>query len=209
MLERRATCDFSTAIRTLPGGWNLDAVTQVAGVEEPDPADDTRNFLALVERSLVTVNLEASPARYRLLEPIRLYAREAAAAANESDDVARRHARWVAGMIESDTVDTIVAEIDNVRRALEWTLGRGEDVPLAAKIVSNSGSAWSRIGLSIECRRWCEAVIARLDTVEHPQLATRVFRALILSMGGKDEIDAIARESHCTSGANIGTTWQS
>ncbi len=171
------------------GGWNLDAVAQVAGFESLDAANMTSNFLALVDRSLVTVDVETSPARYRLLEPIRIFARDAAAAANESEDVARRHARWIAGLMESDTIDRIVSEIDNVRRALEWALGQRGDVPLAASIVSNLGGALSRIGLSIECRRWCEEVLARLDTVEYPHLATRVSRALILSMGGKDEVE--------------------
>ncbi|HEY1428772.1 MAG TPA: hypothetical protein VGF18_04320, partial [Candidatus Tumulicola sp.] len=175
------------------GGWTIDAVVPVVAFEPLSADNALAEFLALVERSLVSVDLTIEPPRYRLLQPVRLFARDESVAAGDADAVNRRHAEWVAGLMETGDVDVIALEIDNVRAALDWSLSNARDAVMAARIVSGSAGTWARIGLSVECRKWCEATLAALDLDRHPELTTRLFRALILSMGGRDEIETLAR----------------
>ncbi len=182
------------------GGWSIEALEPVALGEPVDESNVLSAFASLVEKSLISVELDAVPTRYRLLQPVLAFARAKLAAASELEEFSERHARWVAQEAEStgDDVTRFAREIDNARVALEWALRDGGDPIVAARIVGGPGGAWARIGLLAECRRYCESVLAKLDINAHPELAVRVFRALIVSMGGRDEIDAITRAIPCS-----------
>lgn len=184
------------------GGWCFDAVDEVVQGAPLDPASLLRTFASLVEKSLVSVDLAADPVRYRLLDPVRAFAQLQLESAGESAEHRRRHAQWIAQRAElaemhssdspsRDHAAFVATEIDNARSALEWALHTAGDACLAARIIGGLGGALARIGLLAECRRWCEAILAQLDGDAHPHLAARVYRALIVSMGGKDEIAAI------------------
>jgi predicted ATPase len=98
------------------GSFDLPAVEAVGagdGIESPDVAD----LLArLADKSLVT----AEAPRYRLLETVRLYARDRLDEAGEGDAVAARHAQWALALAErlrgSVALD---ADSANLRAALE------------------------------------------------------------------------------------------
>jgi predicted ATPase/tetratricopeptide (TPR) repeat protein/DNA-binding XRE family transcriptional regulator len=176
------------------GGFNLDAI-EVALSAPLDEAALLPAFSSLVEKSLVVADLNATPVRYRLLEPIRAFARAQLDAAGELAKSFQRHALWAAQIAEKgrDDVGLFAREVDNVRAALERTLGRDMDANLGARIAGGAGGAWARLGLLAECRRWCEMALAKLGPDADPQLAAPVYRALLMSMGSKDEIETIAR----------------
>jgi predicted ATPase/class 3 adenylate cyclase/Tfp pilus assembly protein PilF len=111
------------------GGWTLDAAEAVCGL--PDDEDDvlTRLFL-LVRKSLVLA--EPHPAdgtRYRLLDTIAQFAREALDAAGETEPIERRHQAYFLGLTETaepklasgeqkEWLDRLEREHDNLRGAL-------------------------------------------------------------------------------------------
>src|SRR4029079_19125329 len=78
------------------GGFTLDAAEVVCTGDDLDAlpgADDV--YLSLTE--LVSKSLrvfDGDRARYRLLEPVRQFAREQLELTAEFDDLARRHANW-------------------------------------------------------------------------------------------------------------------
>ena len=88
----------------------------------------------LVDKSLVQFDHEAS--RYRLLETIRLYARQRLAEAGELEFLGRQHFAWYLTMAEEGTsllggpsqeewFDRLEQERDNLRAALTWAVEAG------------------------------------------------------------------------------------
>ena len=71
-----------------------DACAITAGRD--DPADVTRRLLHLVDRSLVTVDLDGDTAIYRMLETLRSYGLERLSEHGQLSAARTRHARWAA-----------------------------------------------------------------------------------------------------------------
>jgi predicted ATPase/DNA-binding XRE family transcriptional regulator len=175
------------------GGWGIDAL-------EPQ---ELGAFASLLEKSLVTVDLETDPVRYRLLEPIRAFAMERLRAAGELDASLEWHARWMADFAdqaqsEADTykpsaVKTAVRELDNARAALEWSLGPGGEIVVGARVLAGMRTGWLTTGLGAECRQWCASILERLDEDAYPMLAAKVYRASIAHMVADDRLDLIER----------------
>ena len=76
------------------GGCELAAVEAVCA-DERVPHDEILDILSrLVDKSLVTVDIGSTPARYSQLQTLGEYARERLAGSGEADEVQERHARW-------------------------------------------------------------------------------------------------------------------
>lgn len=182
-------------ISIFAGGWSLDALELVAVAAPLDEVTLLASLSSLVEKSLVQVELRGESARYRLLEPVRVFAREQLEAAAELGPFSQRHAAWVASIAESGRTDVALfaREIDNARAALEWALGPNGDALLAARIAAGPGGAWARSGLLADGRRWCLAVLDRLGGDADPNIVAPVYRSLLVSIDSKDEIEMIGR----------------
>jgi predicted ATPase len=123
------------------GGWTLEAAEAVSsggGIEE----DDVLDLLGgLVDKSLVVAGAASGGAvRYRMLEPIRQYAREKLEASGEADEVRGRHTAFFLALAEEAEpelagpeqrlwVERLEGEHDNLREAVSWVLDRGETEP--------------------------------------------------------------------------------
>jgi predicted ATPase len=84
------------------GGFDLDAVESVCAGGELDAATIADVLARLVEKSLVATDAASRERRYRLLETVRLYARDRLAEAGETSDLAARHARWALALAEAE-----------------------------------------------------------------------------------------------------------
>jgi predicted ATPase/DNA-binding SARP family transcriptional activator len=146
----RATLDWSHDLLTeperivfrrlsvFPGGFGLAAAEHVAAL--PGPADDVLDVLTrLVDRSLINVQRTGERARYRLLAPIRAYARERLVAAGEDVAAGRAHLEFFADLVESTEprlsgpdqareLDRLEVEGNNLRVALAFARDHGEPV---------------------------------------------------------------------------------
>lgn len=132
------------------GGFSLAAVEQVAVGAAQDGTIDEDNVLdalaALVDRSLVQLEPDSEPARYRLLEIVRQYAREKLAEAGEEVEYRLRHADYFLALCESwaprlflGTDDfalmaTIDREHDNLRAVLDWGMATPGKVEYALRV---------------------------------------------------------------------------
>jgi predicted ATPase len=104
-------------------GFTIDAVQSVSDADDPVAV-----LSRLVDKSLVIWDPDA--ARYRMLEPIRAFARARLEDAGETDAAAARHLAWCASLIDSlrshsrepgqETYDLFGREMDNFRVALVW-----------------------------------------------------------------------------------------
>lgn len=128
------------------GGFSLDAVENVT-TDEALPEDGALDALAaLVDRSLVQLEPESEPARYRLLEIVRQYAGEKLQAAGEVARLRQRHARYFLGRAEAwepllfaGTGDlALMAEVegehDNLRAVADWAMAAEGQVETALRI---------------------------------------------------------------------------
>jgi predicted ATPase len=95
--ERRLFCRLSV----FAGGWTLEAA-EVVGAEGDTEQDEVLDLLSrLVEKSLVVAEATGGGrVRYRMLEPIRQFAREKLEEGGEAEEVRRRHAGFFLALTE-------------------------------------------------------------------------------------------------------------
>ena len=125
------------------GSFDLEAVESVATGLSSEAVDVVD---VLVARSLVIAEEVDGRVRYRLLETLRQFAVEQLDADSLGDDVRRVHAERYAGLVatlaprmvgpdELVATSALVAEIDNLRAAVEWSVSAGETA-LALRLVA-------------------------------------------------------------------------
>jgi predicted ATPase/ribosome-binding protein aMBF1 (putative translation factor) len=179
------------------GGFTLAAAEAVCA-DESLAAQSVSDLLSfLVDKSLLSMTLVFEQSRYGMLESVRAFASGKSIDAGEFTPIARAHAGWLATVADrGDALYPHVSakrwlaefgvEIDNARGALGWALeaGTDEDAVFAGRIVGGLRRLWISTERRIECRRWAEAILHRVDVERFPVIATRLVRALIQSIDG-------------------------
>lgn len=184
----RSTLDWSYELLRAPekrlfgrlsvfaGGFSLEAAEAVSGGGEEGRgnAEDVLVFLGnLVEHSLVMATLaEGDEMRYRMLEPVRQYARGKLEEGGERETVLRRHAGFFLAMAEGGPPELVVGEEreweewlgrleeahDNLRAALDWAV-QSQDAELGARMALALWRFWAGRGYLSEGRGGLEAVL--------------------------------------------------
>jgi predicted ATPase/DNA-binding SARP family transcriptional activator/DNA-binding CsgD family transcriptional regulator len=184
----RATLDWSYALLTrseqiafrrlsvFVGGWSLEAAEQVCVDETIAPHSMLGLLEQMYDKSLISAEEHGDEVRYRLLEPVRQYALEHLAEANEAEALRRRHALYYLALAEAAEPELIgprqtiwllrlEAEHDNLRAALAWMFAhepspdseRGE---LGLHLSGALWRFWYIHGHLSEGRRWLETALA-------------------------------------------------
>jgi tetratricopeptide (TPR) repeat protein len=110
---------------TFAGGFELGAVESVCSGAGLDVAGSADVLARLVEKSLVAADEGGRERRYRLLETVRLYARERLADAGETAALAGRHAAWALELTERERDSPrLDPEAANLRAALSTLIAR-------------------------------------------------------------------------------------
>ena len=105
------------------GGFELAAVETVCTGDGLDVAGSADVLARLVEKSLVAADEGGRERRYRLLETVRLYARERLDEAGETAALAERHAAWALALAEQERDSPLLdREAANLRAALDTLL---------------------------------------------------------------------------------------
>jgi hypothetical protein len=141
---------------------------------------------SLVDRSLLTVDPFRPDPRYSLLETMRQYALEQAAAAAEPD-LRPRLAAWLATALEAahaafDTMEErawtarYAPEVDNLRLALGWAFTDG-DAALGVRLAGLGPPLWEAQVQTGEQARWIELALARVGPETPPRNAARLWLA--------------------------------
>ena len=156
------------------GGWSLDAAEAVCAADLPIAVFD--GLASLVDKSLVQQKqVSADGARFALLEMMREYAREKLDVGGELQPLSRQHAAYYVALAEraerelrgaeqKQWFHLLETEIDNLRAALEWSLGTG-DLSAAVRILSSTALYWHIYGRQNEGIRWSELLLVRQDEV--------------------------------------------
>lgn len=193
------------------GGWTLDVAEAICG-GEPLEADDVLDWLAqLVNKSLVVVERElGQEVRYDLLETIRQYAQDKLLEANETTRFQRRHCNWFLKFVEqaeselkgpkqSEWLDRLEREYDNLRAALAWSLE--SEAAVALRLAGALGQYWFVRGhLFNEGREWLEKILSRTATLRHTTARVKAFRwlGILTNLQGDDVAARSAFEKSLT-----------
>ena len=183
----RATLDWSYELLSEPeqvlfrrfgafaGGFTLEAAESVGAGGDIEEEDVLELLSYLVDKSLVvTEESWERGARYRLLEPVRQYAREKLRVSGEAEAVGRRHAEFFFALAEeaelelirprqAEWLDRLETEHDNLRAALSWALER--EVDLGPRMAGALCRFWHTRGYLSEGRRYLEEAVARSHVV--------------------------------------------
>jgi len=145
------------------GSFELDAAEEVVGGEGID-RDDVLDLVAgLVEQSLLQVAERQGRARYRLLETIRVYARQRLSELDDPDRVRGRHLEFHVGLAgraqeglhgaqPEPWVARLAADLDDLRAAMDWAAETG-DLRGLVGITEPIVRFWLERGLSGEVHR--------------------------------------------------------
>jgi predicted ATPase/class 3 adenylate cyclase len=198
----RALVDWSYDLLTAPeqtlltrlgvfvGGFDLEAVEQVCGVDPLD-RDDVLDLLgSLVDKSLVLLDEQDGSARYRMLETIRDYAREKLAQDGALADAAARHAQHYFAMAklaregmqgpeQAEWIQRLEADIDNLRAVAALALEGGVDPFIAVKLAVSLQQFWILRGYASEGRKLIHAAL-KVEAIASSDLA----QAWALYVGG-------------------------
>ena len=130
------------------GGFTLEAAAAVCADETLLSGDVLNLFSSLIAQSLLVADFAHGDARYYLLEATRQYALEKLIERGDQPSLALRHARaflstaerldrdWY-GAYERSWFREAEAELDNFRRALEWSLTEEGDVPTGCALAGS------------------------------------------------------------------------
>ena len=178
LLQRLAVC---------AGAFSLEAAQAVGAPDDGDGLGVLDLLTHLVDKSLVTVDQQASDVRYRLLETIRQYGREKLVESGGADAAARRHRDFflalaaraepeLARAAQMTWLDRLEADHDNLRAALEWSLAQpGDDAALRLAVAL--APYWHARGYLSEGREWLDRARAQEDP-RTPSLRLRTLIAV-------------------------------
>jgi predicted ATPase len=187
----RATIDWSYQLLSADEQRLLDRLSVFAGpatieavdavCSDPDGPDVLELLSSLLEKSLLLSTLAEDEPRVRLLFTVRLYAAERLAERDDAAEVADRHAAFFLERVQDldllqspsapRSFDHLVAEVDDIRRAMDRVLTRQDVVRCAAFAAATWAWFWLR-GRIADVRPWFEAA-ARLATLPGSDPADR------------------------------------
>jgi len=166
LLESRERLVFDR-LGVFAGSFDAVGATAVVADDSIEAFDVLDALTALVAKSMVvTEDTPDGHGRFRMLETLRQYAQEQLDQAGDTDQWRRRHAEYFATWAEEagpglEGPDELawrareVAELDNLRTAVMWSLDRDEpgDIDLALRIVGALASeAWVHPSAGIAAR---------------------------------------------------------
>jgi predicted ATPase/class 3 adenylate cyclase len=150
------------------GAFGLGSVEEICVDPHVTRKSVIDTLRSLVEKSLVITEENGPEKRYRLLEPVRLYAAAHLHEATESESFRRRHRDRYLAWVESFPSDEATfgfeayrafeREHDNLRAALEWSASEG-DHSLVARMANGLLTLWWNGGYFEEGHRWLSAAI--------------------------------------------------
>jgi non-specific serine/threonine protein kinase len=126
---------------------------------------------SLIDKSLLQpARQTGATARFEMLEMIREFGLERLQASGEAEPARRRHAAYylalaevaapeLTGVRQSEWMERLEGEYDNVRAALAWTLDHEPESGL--RLASAFRNFWALHGHLAEARRWLEAALGR------------------------------------------------
>jgi predicted ATPase/DNA-binding CsgD family transcriptional regulator len=170
------------------GGFALDAAEAISAAAPSQAIDAVEGLSSLVDKSLVLSEDDGEGRRrFHLLESVRDFALEQITSSEEGESVGRAHARYFLELAERAAPELVgpaerawffrlEREHGNLRIALRWLWGQGENEP-ALRLAGALGYFWEVRGYLREGQQTLEEAIARVPDAD-PRLRARVLNRL-------------------------------
>jgi tetratricopeptide (TPR) repeat protein len=160
---------------------------------------------SLVQKSLVLYEEDGrGQGRYRLLEPMRQYARDRLLEAGEGESVRGRHLAFFLALAEEaepllqgprqvEWLDRLEQELENLRAALEWSEGTEGGAEGILRLVTATGVFWDCRFRRREGAHWLRRALQDTSGKPTPLRAKALFSASVLfGRGGSSGDDPLA-----------------
>jgi predicted ATPase/class 3 adenylate cyclase/Tfp pilus assembly protein PilF len=185
------------------GGRTIEAIEAICDAGGDLPVDVLDGLTSLVDECLLKqeegVGLEL---RFVMLETIHEFAREKLQESGEAEEVRRQHAEHFLALAEEADpalegpqqpvwLERLEEEHDNIRAALSWSLGQGQDAELALRIGAALGWFWYLRGYLGEGRRWLEEALAKSSPAPRAERARALHRVSWLAFVQDDLVRAV------------------
>jgi predicted ATPase len=180
------------------GGWTIQAVSQVAGLDEDRALELSE---ALARHSLVYLDSTGLGSRTRMLETVREFVAERLAARPDAAEVGRRHAGYYRALAEradrplrspgaSEGLEQLQAEAGNLAAAVRWYLthDRGP-LPRLFRVL---WLFWTQEDLEREAWPWVEQLLPAAGTLDLQARAELAWAAAVLAVDTGDDAAALA-----------------
>jgi tetratricopeptide (TPR) repeat protein len=142
-----------------------------------------------------------------MLETIHEFAREKLQGSGEAEEVRKLHAEYFLALAEEAEsgvegpqqpawVERLEEEHDNIRSALSWSLGQGQDSELTLRIGAALGEFWNLRGYYGEGRSWLEEALAKSSPAPTAARASALQRVswLAFMQGDLDRAEEASEE---------------
>lgn len=212
-------------------GFTLESAEQVCVGDQGRTTDDEREphihfsspvleqeeildlLSDLVDKSLVVVSVweQGEQVRYRLLEPVRQYAREKLEELDEAELVQNHHMEFFIGLANERTGTTAQDEVlfnrleqehDNLRAALNWALGQNAS-ECALELCTALGDFWERRGYWRESAYWYEQTLKSSRQALALEPTSRKYLELFANVLSNDGNRAVAQGEYETADAKL------
>ncbi|HEX8600086.1 MAG TPA: tetratricopeptide repeat protein [Chloroflexia bacterium] len=182
------------------GGSTIAAAEAVCNAKGDLTVDVLEGVESLLDKSLVRqsgqekedISLDWEP-RFEMLETIREYAKERLESSAEAEQIRYWHAEYYLALAETaepelggaqqrEWLDRLEQEHDNLRAALQWSLGQaqvdslgdnGERAEIALRLCAALGRFWEMHSHLSEGRKWMETALER-GTAASPAVRAKV-----------------------------------
>src|SRR5262252_5797996 len=123
------------------GGFTMEAAGTVVGDEDIRSFEVTEIVANLSQKSLIATDISRDITHHYMHDTTRAYALEKLTESGELQEFSRRHAEYYRGLLERiedewETRSTHLADVDNVRAALEWCFGVNGDLEIAVRLAA-------------------------------------------------------------------------
>ena len=153
------------------GTFTLEAAEAVVAAGDVDSSSVLDHLSNLVDKSLVQAGQAGGDARFGLLETVREYGAERAAAADETEDARRRHRDWFLALVDraapaffqgpvpQDWLRVLELEHENLRAALAWSASAPGQGGAGLRLAAGLWRFWEIRGDLVEGRSWLEGML--------------------------------------------------
>jgi predicted ATPase/class 3 adenylate cyclase len=171
------------------GSCTLEAAAAVCNADGDLLRNVVESMASLTDKSLLrhAEGQDGEP-RFMMLETVREYALERLAVSGAEETIRQRHANYYLGLVEqaesklrgSEQIvwfDRLEIEHDNLRTALNWTLGTAGETSVGLRLVGVLWWFWQTRGYWNEGRMWIDRVLAASDRAPTVVRAQALFGA--------------------------------
>ena len=184
------------------GGFSLDAVVSICSDLRVDQIDGINILTSLVKKSLV--GADGNEERFSLLESMRAYLQEELDLHDERRAASLGHAEYYRSFAvradeafhrtpQSEWFSMLARDYDNLREALLWTFGKGQEPELGAEIAGSLERFWFNCGRLREGLYWIDGALQALNPTASSDLAARLYLTRASLLYGAKKLDAATR----------------